>query len=313
MEYPNQVPEKPMVSVCIQTYNHEKYIAQCIEGVLMQEADFTIEILIGEDESTDRTREICLEYAERHPDMIRLFLRRKEDKIWINGNLTGRFNYLANMAAAHGKYIAFCDGDDSWSDPQKLSKQFRLLEANPSWSIVAGNTHIIDRESQVTRTIDRPARTFTFEDLVASNILGHSSSTVFFRRASLPATFQDDLQSPPFGDWPVSLLLLKSGPGYYMEDVLANYRVHGAGWWSSKSSEERLIVLLDLYDFMLDTFPEDRKLIRSARNELVTRELNKPQRPVGLKRLLKERLRMKIRGFLSPLVKVMGMVNSRQS
>jgi glycosyltransferase involved in cell wall biosynthesis len=69
----------PLVSVCIPAFQHEKYIAQCIESVLSQEADFPFEILIGEDDSTDGTRGICKKYAEEHPDRIRLFLRKSED------------------------------------------------------------------------------------------------------------------------------------------------------------------------------------------------------------------------------------------
>ena len=96
--------EEVMVSVCMITYNHEAYIAQAIEGVLMQQTDFPIELVIGEDCSTDRTRAICLEYQQRHPGIIRLALRER--------NIGMMPNFVQTLQACEGKYIALCEGDD---------------------------------------------------------------------------------------------------------------------------------------------------------------------------------------------------------
>ena len=80
----------PVISVCVQTYQHKNYIRQCLDSVLSQKTNFPFEIILGEDDSTDGTREICLEYAAKHPDLIRLFLRSEKDKIYIDGRKTGR-------------------------------------------------------------------------------------------------------------------------------------------------------------------------------------------------------------------------------
>jgi len=72
-ENSNNVPEKQMVSVCVQTYQHANYIKDCLDGILMQKTNFSFEILLGEDASTDGTREICKGYAQKYPDKIRLF------------------------------------------------------------------------------------------------------------------------------------------------------------------------------------------------------------------------------------------------
>ena len=93
-KYPNRVLEavpEPVVAVQVSTYQHADFIRDCLEGILMQETDFPVEILIGEDESSDGTREICKEYADRHPDTIRLFLHRREDSVKIHGRPTGKF------------------------------------------------------------------------------------------------------------------------------------------------------------------------------------------------------------------------------
>ena len=127
-KYPNRVDAKPLVSICVVTYNHQNYIKQCLDGVLMQECNFEYEVLLGEDNSTDTTRKLCIEYAERFPDKIRLFLHDRSNVIYINGKPTGRFNFIYNLKQAKGKYIALCEGDDYWTDPTKLQKQVDFLE-----------------------------------------------------------------------------------------------------------------------------------------------------------------------------------------
>lgn len=107
--------DKPFVSVKTITYNHEKFIAQCIEGIMMQKTNFAFEYIIGEDCSTDSTMEIVQEYARRYPDVIRIITAEKNVGAVENDNRTDR--------ACRGKYVAFCEGDDFWTDPYKLQKQ----------------------------------------------------------------------------------------------------------------------------------------------------------------------------------------------
>lgn len=118
----------PSVTVVMITYNHEPYIRRAIEGVLSQETDFPVELLIGEDHSTDTTLEIVREYAHAHPTKIRL--------ITSDENVGAKKNLQRLEAACEGKYTAYCEGDDYWHDPKKLQKQVRFLEANPAYSLV---------------------------------------------------------------------------------------------------------------------------------------------------------------------------------
>lgn len=113
----------PLLSVVTVTYNHEPFIAKCIEGVLMQQVSFPIELVIGEDCSTDGTRRICQEYAEKYPDLIHLIIS--------DSNVGGLANERRVMTAARGKYVAYCEGDDYWTDPLKLQKQVDFLESHP--------------------------------------------------------------------------------------------------------------------------------------------------------------------------------------
>jgi len=129
--HPKVLAKKPFVSVGMITYNHEDYIGRAIEHVAGQETSFPIELIIGEDCSTDRTREIVFEYQRKYPDLIRI--------ITSESNVGMRRNGLRTYEAARGKYIAFCEGDDYWHHPRKLQTQVDFLESNPEYGLVCSN------------------------------------------------------------------------------------------------------------------------------------------------------------------------------
>jgi glycosyltransferase involved in cell wall biosynthesis len=118
----------PLVSIKMITYNHAPYIAQAIEGVLQQKTTFPFELVIGEDCSTDGTREIVFEYQKKYPNIIRVITSEK--------NVGMKRNGLRVLKACHGKYIAFCEGDDYWQHPLKLQKQADYLENHPEYGLV---------------------------------------------------------------------------------------------------------------------------------------------------------------------------------
>ena len=125
---PEKLCKHPVVSVHMITYNHEPYIRQAIEGVMMQKTDFEFELVIGEDASQDKTREICFEYQKRYPDKIRV--------LWWHENLRkvkhpAGGNGKRNLAHCRGEFIAFCEGDDYWIDPLKLQKQVEVMRKHP--------------------------------------------------------------------------------------------------------------------------------------------------------------------------------------
>lgn len=113
----------PLVSVCVTTYNHEPYLAKALEAILAQRCDFGVEIVLGEDCSSDNTLAICRSYAEKYPEQITL--------ITSTENVGWRENYRRCVEAAGGRYIAFCDGDDYWCDENRLAEQVALMEQAP--------------------------------------------------------------------------------------------------------------------------------------------------------------------------------------
>ena len=124
---------KPLVSLCCITYNHVDYVKKALDGFLMQKTNFTYEVCIGEDDSSDGTREICQHYAKKHPELIRLFLRNRKDVTYINGHATGSYNFIETLKECKGEYIALCEGDDYWIDSCKLQKQVEFLVANKEY------------------------------------------------------------------------------------------------------------------------------------------------------------------------------------
>jgi len=122
---------QPLVSICCLTYNHAPFIRKCLEGFLMQETSFPVEILIHDDASTDGTDNIIKEYTEKYPD--RIFPLFEEENQYSKPH--HKHLDLYNYERARGKYIAYCEGDDYWTDPLKLQKQVDFMETHPEYSV----------------------------------------------------------------------------------------------------------------------------------------------------------------------------------
>ena len=127
----NALTSKPLESVYMVIYNHEKWIGQAIEGVLMQKTSFTVELVIGEDCSTDKTAEILKLYEVKYPHLIKIVFNE------VNKGLAKNFSQLLNKCS--GKYIAICEGDDFWTDTDKLAKQVQFLETSNGYVICSHN------------------------------------------------------------------------------------------------------------------------------------------------------------------------------
>jgi glycosyltransferase involved in cell wall biosynthesis len=237
--YPADVPENPVVSVCVITYQQVDYIHDCLEGILMQETDFPIEILLGEDDSTDGTREICLEYAEKYPDKIRLFLHHRENNIKINGRATGRFNLLYNLYCANGKYIALCEGDDYWTDPLKLQKQVDYMKVNDDCSLCYHPAVITFADNSSENTIHMPKGVsvptkFDIHEFIKSlNALGITTASMIFRSA-LIKDLPDYMFCIPTGDVGIKFLCGYKGKlGFIGQKPMSLHRRVTPGSWSA--------------------------------------------------------------------------------
>lgn len=224
------MPNEIIVSISVVTYNHKDYIKQCLDGILMQQTNFSFEIILGEDESSDSTREICMDYANNYPNKIKLFLRKREDVIYINGNPTGRFNFMENLKACSGKYIALCEGDDYWTDTLKLQKQVDFLEKNEDYALCFHNVDLLNTRESIQQV--SPMHTnltkdsFTTSDIITQWFI--PTVSILYRQYKdfeLPLWFQYCAS----GDIPLLLLLSLEGKFKYLDEIMGCYRIHDSG------------------------------------------------------------------------------------
>lgn len=249
----------PLVSVCIQAYQHESYIAQCLDSVLNQTTTFNYEIILGEDASTDGTRAICKTYAQNFPDKIRLFLRHRKDVIFMNGLATGRYNFIQNLKSSHGKYIAILDGDDYWTDPFKLQKQVDFLESNTNYSICWTKYKILEGKFMqvpdwANTLFETPSYEITYENF-STPYCTHTLSCMF--RAST-FTYRDILRFRYFKDNSLYLKCLQVGKGAVLNFYGGVYRKHDQGIYSLASDYQQAISNYSNYEEILALIPESR-------------------------------------------------------
>ena len=234
-----KLPAAPVVSVFMTTYQHAPYIRQALDSVLMQQVSFPYEICLGEDGSTDGTREICLEYARRYPDKIRLFLRDRANPARMRYIIRHTHNVIKILDACVGKYIAVLEGDDYWTDPEKLQKQVDFLEANPG-HVLCFHRAMIFNENRGTMQPDPNERyfeegsratSFDFEKFYQGWYFG--MQTLVFKKSAFNNAVISRYKH--FRDAHLLTHLLLSGKGVCLNFFGAVYRIHGGGIFSSLS------------------------------------------------------------------------------
>tara|TARA_R100000306_G_C4372025_1_gene140425 strand:- start:193 stop:1185 length:993 start_codon:yes stop_codon:yes gene_type:complete len=220
----------PIVSVWMVTYNHQDYITQAVESVMMQQTDFNVHLFIGEDFSSDNTRVICQSLKQKYPNKITLILNEKN--LGPNKNAKNIYEACFNSKA---KYIAMLEGDDYWTDPLKLQKQVNLLESNPQlvachhWQKLAVN------KGNFFEEIEAPKEGhgyFPFETGVKSifeNKMRVKARTVMFRNIFEPSEIMLNFPNASFGDVPLSFVLGRYGKFGFIDEEMAVYRQTNSG------------------------------------------------------------------------------------
>ena len=239
------------------TYNHEEFIEMAVEGVLKQKTSFPFELIVGEDCSPDKTRAIIEKYALNHPDRMRLILHPK--------NVGGHANFTAILNACQGEYIAYLDGDDFWIADDKLQRQFDLMESNKGCSLSYHNVYL-RYESDLARIEtaypEHVGRECTLEDLVRHNSL-YPCSVMF--RASIwreyPNIRMFDLA---MGDWPLWIRCAQTGKICYIDSVMATYRSHPGGAWSTASALKNIEKMIHAISSMKESLGLDAQLVTSS-------------------------------------------------
>ena len=227
------------VSVLVVTYNHAQFVRQALDSALGQRLPLPFEILVSEDCSTDGTRAIVQEYAERHPQLVRLLLSEQ--------NLHSNEVVARGFRAARGRYVALLDGDDYWTSDDKLWAQVEFLEARPDLTICFHNVQVVDERSQGTgRLWNAPGQQEVsgLHELLRGNFI--ASTSVMYRRAAVAEvpTWYDRF---PITDWPLHVIYALQGRIGYLDRTLGAYRLHSGGSFSTLGEREKLEANADFY------------------------------------------------------------------
>jgi glycosyltransferase involved in cell wall biosynthesis len=215
--------KKPLLSVLVWTYNHAAFIHETIDNILNQKTNFDYEIIISDDCSTDGTTDIVRRYQQEFPDRIKLLISRK-NIFSINGAIGIRsFNQV------RGKYVAFVEGDDYWTNNNKLQKQIDFLESNPEFSMSAHKAETIDQtknEKALSGNFGEfPGGVFTTKDILTHHFI--PTLSLVFRKSAL--NLPDWYLRVRSGDIAQELIISLAGKGMFFNDSMGVYRQHDGG------------------------------------------------------------------------------------
>ena len=219
---------KPKVSALVVTYNHEKFIGECLDSILTQKTSFPVEILVGDDASTDNTQQVLREYQAKNPERIRLILHS------TNFGDIGKLVWTRLFAESQGEYVHGIEGDDYWINENKLQMQAEVLDAHPGHSICFHNTRVVfDGVPQNWPIPDNAFNPYAKEEYSLDDLIGEHekcfihASSMLFRRSSV--RMPEWLFRSKSSDIPFTILLAEQGPIRYIPEFMSVYRKHAAG------------------------------------------------------------------------------------
>ncbi len=234
----------PLVSICCTSYNHENYIRETLDGFLMQKTSFPIEIIVHDDASTDNSKQIIEEYAQKDARFVTILQTQNQ----YSQKIKPWPNYV--FPKAKGKYIALCEGDDYWTDPLKLQKQVDFLEANPDYGICFHNAEILnDNTGELRADNMKPnvGETTMFDDLLSCNYI-FTPTAMLRNDFEIPNWYYSSI----VGDWPLYFIQIKDRKIKKLDDVMAVYRENNTGVWSLISREKQLNTSIKINNMLIE-------------------------------------------------------------
>lgn len=230
-----------MVSISCTTYNHEDYIADALESFLMQKTKFKYEILIHDDASTDRTAEIIKIYERKYPEIIKPIYQTYNQ--YSKGVKIGKFN----RGRAKGKYIAICEGDDFWTDANKLQKQVDYMELHPDCSMCVHATYRVNVQKVKYKKHVRPNignKVYSVEEVIDGGGGLFATNSIMYPR-DLGIDMPRFYNNAPIGDYPLAIYLALKGKVYYIDEFMSAYRIMSKGSWSERMEEASIDKRID--------------------------------------------------------------------
>lgn len=209
------------VSVLCLVYNHEAHIRKCLDGFVMQKTTFPFEVLIHDDASTDNSAAIIREYEAKYPEIIKPIYQTK------NQHSQGvKITKTFLLPQVRGEYLAWCEGDDCWTDETKLQQQVDFLDAHPAYSCCYHRVLCNNLKANDTRYIPniQDSRDFSVDEIVRAGAVFHISSLVL--RSHIYREKPEEFTAKGFGDVPLYLYAAMRGKTYVLRDVMSVYN-HG--------------------------------------------------------------------------------------
>nr|WP_256119038.1 glycosyltransferase [Chryseobacterium faecale] len=258
----------PKISVIMLTYNHAPFLKEAIEGVLMQKTDFDLELIICDDASTDHSEDVIRPYAERYPYQIKYYRH--------NLNIGFVENQRFAFQKASGKYLAYCEGDDYWTDENKLQFQVCFLENNPDFVMTTARNLLLHQD---TGEITKDGKDYIFgnKDFVDYTQESFFSArptqtfTYLIRREFLDLKWIDVYSN--YRDLYYFYHLLQFGNGRAFNKVVGLYRLHEGGVYSSLEIEKKLKTSIDIFKNIKTVNNDSRANVQVSKDldELITK------------------------------------------
>ena len=257
---PSAINSSPLVSISITAFNSEKWLSRALNSVLLQRTSFPIEIIISDDCSTDGTVSVARSYRERNPHLIRVLEQSK--------NIGMQRNYYETFEQCQGKYIAWLDADDYWTEPEKLAVQAQILESDPSVNVCCHFVRQVTKDGEAKSKIFpslSPGR-YGLKEIVRRNFV--PSPSIMFRNGihrGLPKWYFD---LPGLVDWPILVLAGLSGDVVLVDRVMADYMLTPGSAYMNKSSVYQDTVDLKFCEHVESILPpEYRRFAQAAKGE----------------------------------------------
>jgi glycosyltransferase involved in cell wall biosynthesis len=257
---------KPLVSIISVAYNQKPYIAEALDSFLMQRTNFNFEVIIHDDASTDNTDKIIASYAEKHPAIIKPMFEK------TNQYSRGRDSFINQMfRLAQGRYIAQCEGDDYWTDKDKLQTQVDFMEKNPNYGLCFHPVKVVfENKSADSYIYPEQKSGFSLAELLKRNYI-QSNSTLY--RAQ---NYEDLPLNISPRDWYLHLYHAQFGKVGFIDKIMSVYRRHSGGlWWETHTNVDRIwqkhgLAHLRMYNELMKIFGKNntyQKIIQENINQ----------------------------------------------
>ena len=251
--------KQPIVVIECVVYNHEKFLRECLDSLVGQKTNFPFIVVVHDDKSTDSSAQIILEYQEKYPDIVVPAIENENQWSKKDGSLQRKM--FEAVQAFHPKYVAICEGDDYWTDMEKLQKQYDILEEDDALMGVATESIVVDENSNLLRpkmTNQTETRRYSLRDFFAENPLYPKASVMWRNNHSDDVERMFEYTITQFvDDWNLWIAIHTFGDFLFLEDIMVAYRIQANSITHTNSRIEREKASAEICRKVADILPEE--------------------------------------------------------